>query len=339
MTTIRVAIIGPTGYTAYELLRLLHNHGGAKVVALAGRREENPPIDQIFPALTGLYDLKCENLTPVQVAERCDVAFACMPHGAALEYGPVFAAAGKKLIDLSPDYRLRDPAVFEKWYKLPHTDKPGLASAVYGLPELFREPVKKAKLLANPGCYPTASALAIAPLLKAGLADLSEPIVVDAASGISGAGRKASEAHHFPERNEAFAAYNVGAHRHMPEIEQTCAAVAGKPVEVIFTPHLIPADRGILATVYIKPTRKVETAELRELFAATYQGEKFIRLRTDSPNTKHVAGTNFCDIAVWSVKGRIVVVSAIDNLVKGASGQAIQNMNLMFGLDEAAGLL
>jgi N-acetyl-gamma-glutamyl-phosphate reductase len=335
---IKATIIGSTGYTAFELLQILRRHPGAKVVALVGRRDENPSVDSIFPALTGLVDLKVESLPPEAVADRCDVAFACMPHGEALALGPVFAKAGKKLIDLSPDYRLRDPAAFEKWYKLPHTDRTGLEKAVYGLPELFRERVRSATLLANPGCYPTASALAVAPLLKAGLADLSEPVVVDAASGVSGAGRKAVDMHHFPERNEAFQAYGVGSHRHMPEIEQTCGSVAGRPVEVIFTPHLIPADRGILATAYVKPTRKVTTEELRELYAATYKGEPFIRLRSDSPNTKHVSGTNFCDIAVWAVKGRVVVVSAIDNLVKGASGQAVQNMNLMFGLDETAGL-
>lgn len=334
-----VAIIGPTGYTAYELLQILRRHPGARVTTLASRREEPPPIDEVFPALTGLVKLKCENLTPEQVAARCDVAFTCTPHGAAMEYGPAFAAAGKKLVDLSPDYRIRDRAVFEKWYKLPHTDAAGLSRAVYGLPELFRESIRGATLVANPGCYPTASALAIAPLLRAGLADLSEPVIIDAASGISGAGKKAADAHHFPERNEAFAAYGIGTHRHTPEIEQTAATVAGRPASVIFTPHLIPADRGILATVYVKPARPVETAELRDLFARTYADEPFVRLRTDSPNTKHVSGSNFCDIAVWSVKGRIIVVSAIDNLVKGASGQAVQNMNVICGLPETAGLI
>lgn len=336
---IRAAVIGPTGYTGYEILQILRRHPGVTISLLATRREEAPAIDAVFPALTGLVDMRCEQATPEQVAERCDVAFACTPHGAAMEYGPAFAKAGKKLIDLSPDYRLRDPAVFEKWYKMPHTDLPGLERAAYGLPELFRDRIRSASLIANPGCYPTASALAIFPVLKAGLADPAEPVIVDAASGISGAGRKASDAHHFPERNEAFAAYGVGSHRHMPEIEQTCSAVAGRAVDVIFTPHLIPADRGILATVYIKPNRPVTTDGLRSLYASTYQNEKFVRLRTDSPNTKHVSGTNFCDIAVWAVKGRIVVVSAIDNLIKGASGQAVQNMNLLFGLDETAGLM
>jgi len=336
---IRAAVIGPTGYTAYEVLQILRRHPGVTISCLAGRREEQPTIDQVFPQFAGLLNLRCENLTPAQVADRCDVAFACMPHGEALPIAPVFAAAGKKLIDLSPDYRLRDAAVFEKWYKMPHTDPANLATAVYGLPELFREQVKSATVLANPGCYPTATALAVAPLLKAGLADLGETIIVDAASGISGAGRKASDAHHFPERNEAFAAYGVGTHRHTPEIEQTFRTVAGAALEVIFTPHLIPADRGILSTVYIKPNRKIETAELRELYATAYRNEPFVRLRTDSPNTKHVSGTNFCDVAVWAVKGRVVAIAAIDNLVKGAAGQAVQNMNLMFGRPETEGLL
>jgi N-acetyl-gamma-glutamyl-phosphate reductase len=254
-----------------------------------------------------------------------------------MEYVPQLRKRGIRCIDWSADYRLKDAAVYEKWY-CPHTDAAGLAEAVYGLPEYFAEQIKTSGLIANPGCYPTASTLAIAPILAAGLIEPTG-IIVNAISGVSGAGRTPSLKNHYPERNENFEPYGVGNHRHMPEIEQNLKAITGKEVDLLFQPHLCPMDRGILASIYAVPTQNVTAEKLTECLQAAYADKPFVRVRTDVlPATKYVSGTNYCDIAARVAKDRVLLFSAIDNVVKGASGQAIQNMNLMFGLDETTGL-
>ena len=296
-------------------------------------------IHEVFPELAGRLELPVEEINPAALAGRVDLVMLCVPHAVATQYVPGLLQAGHRVIDFSADYRLKEPADYEQWYNTKHTDLQNLAHAVYGLPELYREKIRGARLIANPSCYPTSAALGIVPLLKAGLIDPHE-IIVDSASGMSGAGREPKPEHHFPERNENFEAYGVGTHRHMVEIERTLDAYVrtGKS-SVIFTPHLLPMERGILSTIYLKPLQPVSPEHVNQVFAEAYDGEPFVRLRKDLPRTGLVARTNFCDIGTRVVKSRIIVLSAIDNMVKGAAGQAIQNMNVMFGLDEKTGLI
>jgi len=255
----------------------------------------------------------------------------------AMDYVPKLRGKGIRCIDLSADYRFRDAAVYEQWY-CPHVDATGLSEAVYGLPEYFAEQIKTAGLVANPGCYPTSATLSLAPLLAAGVIS-PVGIICNSVSGVSGAGKTPSQMNHYPDRNENFEPYGVGTHRHMPEIEQNLKTLTGTSVDVLFQPHLCPMDRGILSSIYAMPTRYKTTDELTEILTAAYADKPFVRVRTNTlPATKHVAHTNFCDIAVRAAKGRVIVFAAIDNLIKGASGQAIQNMNIMFGLDETSGL-
>jgi N-acetyl-gamma-glutamyl-phosphate reductase len=254
-----------------------------------------------------------------------------------MSYVPTLRAAGLRIIDWSADYRLTDAAVYEKWYS-PHTDPDGLTDAVYGLPEYYRDAIAQASLVANPGCYPTCSILAIAPLLRAGLIK-PDGIVINAISGVSGAGRTPHLKFHFPERNENFEPYGVGTHRHMPEIEQVLSDVSGQKAAVLFQPHLSPMDRGMLCSIYADPVDDVTDDQLTGALVQAYADEPFVRVRTDVlPASKYVATTNFCDVSADMVKGKVVLFSALDNVIKGASGQAIQNMNIMFGLDETTGL-
>lgn len=336
---IRAAIVGATGYAALEAIRILLKHPAAEVALLCSRREPQPPISDIFPQLRGRLDVRCEPIDPKLIAAGADVALLCLPAGASFALVPSLLDAGVKVIDFSADYRLKEPAEYEQWYERKHDDVVHLAEAVYGLPEFFRDEIRTARLVANPGCYPTSAALGIIPFVAAGLADPRD-IIVDSASGISGAGREPKPEHHFPERHETFEAYKVGNHRHMVEIERTVDPFirTGKS-SIIFTPHLVPMERGILSTIYLKPLQPISIEHAAQTLAEAYDGERFVRLRRDLPGTRDVAGTNFCDITVRVVKSRIIVLSAIDNMVKGAAGQAIQNMNLMFGLDETAGLL
>lgn len=247
-------------------------------------------------------------------------------------------AAGARVVDFSADYRLKDPAVYEKWYGEKHVDPARLAEAVYGLPELFREQIPPAKLVANPGCYPTSAALPLAPLIKLGLIEATG-IIIDSKSGVSGAGRTPKLPYHYPECNESFSAYGVGKHRHTPEIEQIIGRFTGQKIEVIFTPHLVPMDRGILATIYSKPTRAVTQAELLTLFREFYADKPFVTIVDHLPTTKDTSGTNFCHITARVVRGRILTIATLDNLIKGASGGAVQNFNLMYGFPETMGLL
>ncbi len=336
---LRVAIIGATAYTSRETIRLLLQHDQAEITALCSRREPQPHIAEVFPDLAGRLDMVCEPIDPAALKGRADVAMLCLPNGLAMQLVPDLLAAGLRVIDFSADYRLKEPAEYAQWYNKEHTDLENLRHAVYGLPELHRERIRTASLVANPGCYPTSAALGIAPLLKSGLIE-PQDLIVDAASGISGAGREPRPEHHFPERHENFEAYNVGTHRHMVEIERTLDGyVRGGKTSVIFTPHLVPMERGILSTIYLRPHQPVSVEHVMQVFAETYEDEPFVRLRTGMVRTAEVARSNFCDITARVVKSRIIVLSAIDNLVKGAAGQAIQNMNVMFGLDEKAGLM
>ena len=335
---IRVALVGGSGYAGFEAVRWLLRHPAARLVGIYGPPDELGPMEDFFPLLSKQVELSQELLEPDKVvATGAELAILCVPHKVAMSYVPALRDAGLKIIDLSADYRFKDAAVYEKWY-CPHTDAPALADAVYGLPEYYAEQIRSAALVANPGCYPTCAILPLAPIVKAGLIE-PDDIVVNAASGISGAGRKPSPAFHFPDRNENFEPYGVGTHRHMPEIEQVLSDMAGRQVAVLFQPHLCPMDRGILASIYATPTGDASEADLTGLLKAAYADAPFVRVRsTVLPATKYVAGTNFCDVTARVAKGKVVLFGALDNLIKGASGQAIQNMNLMFGLDETAGL-
>lgn len=336
----RIAIIGPTGYSALELLGILLRHPQAEITYLASRREEPLKISEVFPALAKRCDLALSPIDPDRIAQAADAAFLCLPNGLAMELAPQLLQRGLKVIDFSADYRLREPAEFERVYKMPHKDAARLKApeTVYGLPEFFRDQIKTAKLIANPGCYATAVELAVAPLLQAECIAPAD-IIANAGSGISGAGRDPKPHLHFAERNETIQPYEVGTHRHQPEIEQTLRLATGeREVGVLFVPHYVPMVRGILATVYAKPLTASHAERAAAAFAQRYAKEPFIRLRKDLPSTRDVAGTNFCDLCVRVVKERIVVVSVIDNLVKGAAGQAVQNLNLMFGLEETMGL-
>lgn len=335
---IRVAILGASGYSALELIRILLRHPEATITALTTRQTDSPLVFDVHPSLVGRLNLRLENLSPQQVAERADCIFCCLPHGASAAAVAELLPRGKKVIDLSADYRLNDSAEYKKWYGLDHGDPDRLGKAVYGLPEIYRERIQRADLVANPGCYPTSAILALAPLLRAG-AILPRGIIVDSKSGVSGAGREPKAHLHFPECNESVSAYGVGTHRHMPEIDQVLTDIADSEIRVVFTPHLIPMDRGILSTCYAEPTGEFDDTSLLDVLKAFYAKERFVRVVSNLPSTKQVAGTNFCDITVRSVRGRVVVISAIDNLVKGASGAAVQNFNLMHGFEETMALL
>lgn len=335
---IRVAILGATGYTARELIDLLLRHPEVEIAALTTRQDSQPHVADVHLALRGRLDLVLENLTPHQVAERADCVFGCLPHGASAAVVSELLEAGSRVVDFSADYRLNDPAVYQEWYAVEHPDPQRMAGTVYGLPELFRESIRGATLVANPGCYPTAAILALAPLLKAKVVE-PHGIVIDAKSGVSGAGRSPKPHLHFPEANENLLPYSVGRHRHTPEIDLILSTWAEVETNVVFTPHLIPMDRGELITAYADLTGQQSTDELLALLRESYQGEPFVRVVEHLPGTKDVAHTNFCDITVRRVGSKAVVVGAIDNLVKGASGAAVQNFNLMYGFPETTALL
>ena len=339
--TLNIAIVGSSGYTGGELFRILLNHPGASVTAVTSEKSAGRPITDIFPHLLGLTDLVCEPLDAAAIAKKADLAFLALPHVTAQEAAFRLHGLGVKVVDLSADYRLADPSVYEQWYEHKHQYPDLLKTAVYGLPELHREQVRKAKLVANPGCYPTSAILGLAPAIKKNMMDLAT-LVIDSKSGVSGAGRSPGLAYHFPEANEGFMAYKVGSHRHTPEIEQELSHAAGAKVTLSFTPHLVPMNRGILSTIYGKLTGAADTSALHAVYADFYRNEPFVRVLPAGqfPNVRNVRGSNFCDIGVHADTrtGRAVIVTAIDNLVKGASGQAVQNMNLMAGFDETAGL-
>jgi len=345
--SIRVAIIGPTGYTGLHLIEILLRHPAAKLTYLASHRQALPNIVEEFPKLLGRVPDAVAACRPIDIdalVTESDVVFLALPHGKAMAHVQPLVDAGMRVVDLSADYRLADAALYESTYGRPHSDTGHLADAVYGLPELFREQLTQARLVANPGCYPTAAALALCPLLTQGLVG-NEPVIINATSGVTGAGRSPAPHLHFVRQNEAFGPYGqIGAHRHQPEIAQTLSAVAKRKVPILFVPHLLPVDRGILESIYLEPaTQSVTEEELFGAFEAAYDSEPFVRVRNDLPNIKDVVGTNCCDVTVRLVgpvgAKKMVVFAALDNMIKGASGQAVQNMNLMFAQDETAGLL
>jgi N-acetyl-gamma-glutamyl-phosphate reductase len=334
---VRVAILGATGYTALELIKILLRHPEAEITTLTSRTEGNPHVASVHPQLAGRIDLRMEDLGAVAVASRADCAFSCLPHGVAATVVPHLLSAGARVVDFSADYRLGSAEVYAEWYGQKHADPQRLGKVVYGLPELFREQIRPARLVANPGCFPTSAILALTPLLKAGLIDPSE-IIVDSKSGVSGAGRTPKLTTHYPECNESISAYNVGRHRHTPEIEEIASRASGREVRVIFTPHLAPMDRGILSTIYSKPLGELSEERALATLRDFYADEPFVRIVDHLPGTKDSVDTNFCDITARVVRGRLITISCLDNLIKGASGAAVQNFNLMYGFPETTAL-
>lgn len=336
----KVGIVGTSGYAGSELLRLLLSHPEAEVVYVASSSKAGQPVAEVLPAFAGLYDLVLEPVDAAAMGRRCDVVFTATPHGVAMELAGAILDAGAVLIDIGSDFRFRDPAVYETWYKVPHTRPELAAEAVYGLAELFGQEVKEARLIANPGCYPTSALLALAPLARAGWIDL-ETISIVSMSGVSGAGAAPKPMYHFPHCVENVQAYGYPGHRHTPEIEQGLSLLLGREVPpVSFSPHLVPMSRGILTHVNARASTALDQADLVELYREFYRESPFVRVLAERlPDTKSVAGTNFCDLAPRydARTRRVQVTSVIDNLVKGAAGQAIQNMNLRFGLPETTG--
>jgi N-acetyl-gamma-glutamyl-phosphate reductase len=337
---VRVAIIGGSGYTGLELMRLLARHPDVEITAVTSREFDGKPVSSVFPALAGICPLNFSWPDPAKLAAAAEFFFVALPHKTAMAVIPPLLAAGAQVVDLSADFRFKDQAVYEQWYQ-EHTAPELLSEAVYGLPELYRRAIKTARLVGNPGCYPTSVILGLAPLLTAGLID-PRSIIADCKSGVSGAGRGVSLAALYCEVNDGFRAYKVADHRHTPEMEQELGLLAGEPLTITFTPHLVPMSRGILATLYATPKRLPENAEIQAVYARFYEKEPFVRLCPVEalPNTVAVRGSNYCDLAVRVDRraGRLIVVSAIDNLTRGASGQAVCNMNLMLGFPETRGL-
>lgn len=343
---VKIAVVGASGYTGGELLRLLAGHPQMKITAVTSEQSAGKPVAAIFPSLASVVPLTFEALAPESIARRADAVFLALPHTKSLLPAATCLAAGKMVVDLSADYRLKDPTAYEAWYNVKHEQPDLLNEAVYGLPEVHRDAIKKARLVASPGCYPTAAILQLAPLVANGLIE-PDTVVIDAKSGISGAGRSPALPYHFPEAHESLEAYKVGRHRHIPEIEQELSGLASRhgktnPGTVVFTPHLVPMNRGILSTAYCRLTNPMPVEHLRALYKEFYKGERFIRVHEGdvSANPRHVRGSNFCDLSIFADQraGWIVTVAALDNLVKGAAGQAIQAMNLMLGLPEDMGL-
>lgn len=339
---IKIGIVGGTGYTGVELLRILATHPEAEIVAITSRKEAGMPVADMYPSLRGRVDLKFTTPDESPLAD-CDVVFFATPHGVAMAQAPELLAAGVKIIDLAADFRLQDPAVFEKWYGLSHSCTEILKEAVYGLPELDREAVRKARVIGNPGCYPTSVQLGFAPLLKAGGLIDATYLIANCASGVSGAGRKAEVGTLFSEASDNFKAYGVKGHRHGPEINQQLRKIASDPnVHCIFVPHLLPLVRGIHSTLYARLTPKGQDTDLQALYERFYEGETFVDVMPagSTPETRSVRASNVARIAVHRPAPDTVMVLVVeDNLTKGASGQAVQCMNLMFGLPETMGLM
>ncbi len=339
---LKVGVVGARGYTGEELIGLLLHHAGVRLSYLAATLEKPVSISDIFPKFKGLTDLKCEPFDVLRACEKCDLVFLALPHTVSMDVVPKFVKKNKKIIDLSADYRLKNAGVYKEWYHKAHKDKKNINKFVYGLPELFREKIRKSEFVANPGCYPTAAILGIAPVLTSGLAD-KDSIIIDAKSGVSGAGKKVELGYIYPEVNENFKGYKFNMHQHSPEIDQVLSHVSLSRINVTFCPHLLPVNRGIYETIYIKLKKSVTADKVEGLYRKFYKTEPFVRVRQSGklPQLKDVVGTNFCDIGlVHDAKhSQLIVVSVIDNLLKGASGQAVQNMNIMCNLDEKASLV
>lgn len=337
---IKAAVLGATGYAGIELVRLLSSHPEVSIEFLGSQSFDGKKISEVYPNFENVLDTECKNLDFDEIS-KCDVAFTALPHGASKTVIPELINRGLKVIDLSGDFRYDDVKVYEKWYGQEHSSPELLKESVYGLCELHREKIPSARLIGNPGCYTTCSILGAAPLVASGLAE-TKNIIIDAKSGVTGAGRGLGLGYHFCECTENTRAYKIATHRHTSEIEQELSKLAGEEIMVSFTPHLIPQKRGIYATIYINLKEKRKTEEIVKLYEDFYKDEYFVRVKKDGqiPETKHTAGSNFVDIGVVVDErlNRAVVVSTLDNIVKGAAGQAVQNMNLLFGLDEKTGL-
>jgi N-acetyl-gamma-glutamyl-phosphate reductase len=337
---IRVGIVGATGYTGAELVRLLSFHPEIELTALTSRQYEGVRFDNVYPALTGVTDVSCIAFSADDVCDKTDFIFMALPHSLPMQYIPELISRGKKVVDLSADFRFNDPAIYESVYQ-PHSAKDLLKDAVYGLSEVYSDKIANASLVGNPGCYPTSILLPLVPLLRNNLVD-PHSIIADSKSGVSGAGRSLSLTTHFCEVNESFKAYKINTHRHTPEIEEVLSEHAGKPISISFVPHLLPMTRGMLSTIYVHLNKNVGEKNVRECLNSFFSNHPFVRIRLEDqpPDTLYVRGTNYCDIGLKMDErnNRMIIVSTIDNLMKGASGQAVQNMNIMLGLDETTGL-
>lgn len=338
---LKTAICGGSGYAGAELLRLLSQHPQIQITAVTSEQSAGKKITELFPSLRRCSHIEYEHLFKEKLVKKADFFFLALPHAASQEAVDYFHACGKKVVDLSADYRLADPRIYEKWYKVPHLYPKTLKRAVYGLPELHGKRIKKASLVANPGCYPTGAVLGLYPSLRHALIK-STGIVIDSKSGVSGAGRKSALPFSFCEANEGMKAYGIGTHRHTPEIEQELSHISKKDIKVNFTPHLLPVNRGILTTIYAQPVKKIDTGSVLDVYKKTYVNEPFVKVLDEGsfPNINHVAGSNVCEIglAVNRATNTLIVITAIDNLVKGAAGQAVQNMNIMMGFEETEGI-
>ncbi len=333
----RIAVMGATGYTALELLKLLVRHPHAEIVALTTRQEGRPHVGEVHPELRGRLDLHLQTLDVNWLADNAEFVFSCLPHAASAECVKPLVDRGVKVVDFSADYRLQDVETYEKWYGVNHVDPDRLGNVAYGLPEIFRKQIVGAGLVANPGCYPTSAILPLVPLVKHGII-AAKDVIVDSKSGVTGAGRTPKLPFHYPECNESIKAYGVGTHRHAPEIAQFLT-MRDLAAEVIFTPHLVPMNRGILSTCYATPIGENTAADAMQVLEQCYASEPFIRVIGQLPETRAVRNTNFVDLHVAQSGERLVVLSCLDNLIKGASGAAVQNFNLMCGYEETTALL
>jgi N-acetyl-gamma-glutamyl-phosphate reductase len=339
---VNVGIIGATGYAGEELIDILLRHPGVKIRNISAKIEKAQNISDIFPRFKGRIDLICKTPDIKEITDTSDLVFLALPHTVSMEIVSKLLPAGKKVIDLSADYRLRDIKIYKKFYNVIHKDKKHLAEAVYGLPEIYRTKIKNARLIANPGCYPTVSILALAPAVAFNLIE-TDQIIIDAKSGVTGAGRKIAESFLFSEINEDFKAYKVNMHQHSPEINQELSKLANKKVNITFVPHLLPLSRGILATIYVKKKRGLKQGkqDLLNLYKKFYKKEPFVRIEGEGSfsRIKDVVNTNFCDIGIKESANGAIIIAAIDNLLKGAAGQAVQNMNIMYNFPEYTALL
>ncbi len=335
---INVSIIGGSGYSGKELIRLLLEHPHVEIKSIFAKSSAGKKISEIYPIYKGRLDITIDTFS-IDKLEGIDLVFAALPHGESMEVLPEIAKTGKKVIDLGGDFRFKDTDIYEKWYGKEHTAKEAVEEFTYGLPELYKNEVKNAKCIANPGCYPTSAILALAPILKTDIIDIDN-IVINSLSGVSGAGRKATVDFSYCEVNETVKAYRVGNHQHSPEIKSVLENYSGKKINMIFVPHLIPVNRGIYTTAYLKPIKKIDIENIRRLYSDFYKDTPFVRMSDSVPQLQNVVFTNFCDIYVSYAEesGYIVINSVIDNLTKGAAGQAVQNMNIMYNLKEDEGL-
>ena len=335
---LRVGIVGATGYTALKLIKILLRHPEVTITCLTSRDPDRPHVSEVHPLFRDQLDL---NFCPLDVDQFCsavDFAFCCLPHAASAEIVGQLIDKGLKVVDFSADYRLNEVSTFETWYNVKHPDPDRVGKTAYGIPELFRDSIVGADLVANPGCFPSSALIPLVPLLKSGLIGASQ-IIIDSKTGISGAGRKANLKFHYPECNESISAYGIGTHRHMPEIDQIIRRFCGSETSVVFTPHLMPMDRGILSTIYVTSADGTGPSDVMDCWNDFYKEQPFVRVTSGSVATKHVSGTNFCDISASVCRDTIVITSALDNLIKGASGAAVQNFNAMCGFDETLGIL